>query len=172
MFPSINSDLELYMLLLTFRRTFHCPYETVCSLLLNSGQQKKKGGGMLLACESLEFQICYPLGSVLFLLCWDFQRFRLGFQVCFSWQTILLFLFFSFLAFPWLLKLFSPEKVLLFFHKPFSRLAKFEILFLFIGIFRFYKKEMYSNYLNLSEFILRIFKSLRHSLSLLNLTII
>lgn len=67
MFSSINSDLELSVLLFTFRGTFHCPYENVGSLLLNSGQQKRKG--ILLACESLEFQICYPLGSMLFLLC-------------------------------------------------------------------------------------------------------
>ena len=108
---------------------------------------------------------------LLLLLCWDFQRFRLSFQVCFSWQTILL-LFFFLSCFSSFSETIQSWKSSIVFQKLFSRLAKFEVLFLFIGIFRFQGKEINSNYLNLWKFILRIFKSLRHSPSLLNLHII
>lgn len=107
---------------------------------------------MLLACEPLEFQLCYPLGSEELKFCCFyyvemFQRFRLSFQVCFSWQTILLpFFFFNFLFIFWS---YSVLKSHIAFQKPFSRVAKYEVSFCFLGIFRFQGKENCLSYLDL-----------------------
>lgn len=92
---------------------------------------------------------------LLLLLCWDFQRFRLGFQVRFIWQTLFT-TFFAFLSFPHLSKLFSPEKVVLLFKSLLAGWPSLRFYFCLLGIFRFQRKEMYSSYLNLWEFILRI----------------
>lgn len=50
----------MYQAFIYFQKnlSLQCPYKTIWSLLLNSGQKKK---WLLLACESLEFQLCYPL---------------------------------------------------------------------------------------------------------------
>lgn len=119
---------------------------------------------MLLAYEPLEFQLFYPLGSEELKFCCFyyvemFQRFRLSFQVCFSWQTILLLFFFFFFAFS-SSEAIQLRKVILLFKSLLAEWPNMKFLSVYYE-FSGFKEKRVVRVTTIYEFILWIFKSLR-----------
>lgn len=153
-FPTINPDLEIYLLTLTFKRTFHCSVHMKPSAVYYWILDSIKNW-MLLACEPLEFQLCYPLGSqeLKFCLFYYVEIFRdLGPAFKFVFFGKPFWLLFFCLSSPCLLKLSSPEKVALLFKSLLADWPSLRCYFCLLGKFKFQGKEKYCSYLTLWEF--------------------